>query len=73
MKRPFQISNTPRSHLVTELLSSATLVDAYKTHWREYLMEAAELAALMFCICLFGALIYSRASPLHLFALSRTV
>jgi aquaporin Z len=58
---------------VTELLSSATLVDAYKTHWREYLMEATELAVLMFCICLFGALIYNRASPLHLFALSRTV
>jgi aquaporin Z len=36
-------------------------------------MEATELAVLMFCICLFGALIYSSASPLHLFALSRTV
>jgi aquaporin Z len=57
---------------VTELLSSASLVDAYKTHWREYLMEATELAVLMFCICLFGALIYSSASPLHRFAFSRT-
>jgi hypothetical protein len=27
----------------------------------------------MFCICLFGTLIYSRASPLETFALSRTV
>jgi glycerol uptake facilitator-like aquaporin len=36
-------------------------------------MEAAELCALMFCICLFGALIYSGASPLRPLALSRTV
>jgi aquaporin Z len=63
----------PRLPLVTELPSSASLADACKTHWREYLMEAAELAILMFCICLFGTLIYSRASPLEPFALSRTV
>jgi aquaporin Z len=59
--------------LVTELASSASLADAYKTHWREYLMESAELAILMFCICLFGTLIYSGESPLDPFALSRTV
>jgi aquaporin Z len=36
-------------------------------------MESAELGILMFCICLFGTLIYSGASPLEPFALSRTV
>ena len=63
----------PRSYLVTELAPSASIATAFKTHWREYLMEAAELCALMFCICLFGALIYSGASPLRPLALSRTV
>jgi aquaporin Z len=41
-------------------------------HWREYLMEASELGALMLCICLFGAVLYSNASPLIRFALSRS-
>jgi aquaporin Z len=36
-------------------------------------MEATELCVLMFCICLFGTLIYSSASPLMQLALSRTV
>jgi aquaporin Z len=63
----------PRFPLVTKLPSSASLADAYKTHWREYLMEAAELGILMLCICLFGTLIYSRASPLEPFAVSRSV
>ena len=34
-------------------------------------MEAAELVALMFCICLFGTLLYSGASPLEPLGLSR--
>jgi aquaporin Z len=36
-------------------------------------MEATELCVLMFCICFFGTLIYSNASPLKPLALSRTV
>jgi len=55
---------------VTRLASSASLVQAFATHWREYLMEAAELATLMFFICSFGTLIYSPASPLELWGLS---
>jgi len=47
------------------------LSQALKIHWREYLMEAAELGVLMFCICLFGTLLYSSASPLEPLALSR--
>jgi len=39
-------------------------------HWREYLMEAAELATLMFFICSFGTLIYSYDSPLQHWGLS---
>jgi aquaporin Z len=35
-------------------------------------MEAAELGMLMFSICLFGTLLYSRVSPLEPLALSRT-
>jgi aquaporin Z len=61
------------SYLIKDLPSSASLVDAWNMHWREYLMEAAEIGVLMFCICLFGALIYGRASPLEPLALSSTV
>lgn len=39
-------------------------------HWKIYLMEAAELAALMLCICLSGALLYSAQSPLRRLSLS---
>ena len=35
-------------------------------------MEAAEVAALMFCTCLCGALLYSRESPLRSLSLSST-
>ena len=41
------------------------------THWREYLMEASELGALMLCICLFGTFLYSDTSPMARFALSQ--
>ena len=34
-------------------------------------MEAAELGVLMFCICLFGTLLYSSASPLEPLGFSR--
>jgi aquaporin Z len=43
-----------------------------QTHWREYLMEAAELCVLMISICLFSTLIYSSASPLRALPLSGT-
>ena len=42
-------------------------------HWREYLMEAAELAVLMLAICLFGTLFYGNAAPLKHFGLSRSL
>jgi aquaporin Z len=55
---------------VTRLADSASLADALAIHWREYLMEAIELAILMFFICSFGTLIYSYDSPLKDWALS---
>jgi hypothetical protein len=36
----------PYSYLITALAPSATLADAFRKHWREYLMEAAELCVL---------------------------
>jgi aquaporin Z len=68
-----QIVNIPsRPFTVTQLSPSASLTQALKIHWREYLMEAAELGVLMFSICLFGTLLYSRVSPLEPLGLSRT-
>jgi aquaporin Z len=63
---------SPYSHLITALSPSASPIEAVKTHWREYLMEATELGVLMFSTCLFGTLFYGHASPLEHFALSRT-
>ena len=54
-----------RSFSEAALASFATPAEAVRTHWREYLMEAAELGALMFSICLFGSMLYSAASPLQ--------
>lgn len=48
---------------VTALHPTASLIDAIWVHWREYLMEAAELATLMLCICGAATLLYSRNSP----------
>jgi aquaporin Z len=56
--------------LITYLPATATPVDAIRTHWREYLMEGAELCLLMLCICLSGTLVYSEASPLSNFPAS---
>jgi len=53
---------------VTNLSATATPVEAITTHWREYLMEGAELCVLMFCICFFGTMVYSKASPLSVFS-----
>ena len=49
---------------ITALARSASLADALRAHWREYLMEGAELAALMLGTCVWGTLFYSRESPL---------
>ena len=58
-----QILTVPsRPYSVTQLTPSASLAQALKIHWREYLMEAAELGVLMFCICIFGTMLYNRAS-----------
>jgi aquaporin Z len=67
-----QTLNMPsRPYSVTQFSPSASLAQALKIHWREYLMEAAELGVLMFCICLFGTLLYSSASSLMPLGLSR--
>jgi len=59
-----------RFYSVTSLAPSASFAEIARAHWREYLMEAVELAVLMFCICLSGALIYSDDSPLRFLSLS---
>jgi aquaporin Z len=56
---------------ITALSSSASLGEAVRTHWREYLTEFSGTGALMFCICLFGTILYSNTSPMARFALSR--
>src|SRR5690349_8174412 len=60
-------------YAVTALAPSASLADALKAHWRECLMEGAEIGGLMVSICFFGALLYSSESPLHSLALSRRI
>ena len=55
---------------VTALRSSASLLEAVRLHWREYFMEAVEVAALMLCICFAGTLFYGRDSPLAILGLS---
>jgi aquaporin Z len=56
---------------ITALGPSASLTDAVATHWREYLMEAIGLGVQMLCICIFGTLLYSSASPISRLALPR--
>jgi aquaporin Z len=55
--------------LITALPRSASLREAFRVHWREYLMEATEMGALMFAICFFATSLYSSASPLAALAL----
>jgi aquaporin Z len=62
----------PHPFLVTQLSPSASIAEALKTHWREYLMEAAELGVLMFCICVCGTVLYSNTSPVKRFGLTPT-
>ncbi len=40
------------------------MVDRFKNHWPEYLMEATELALFMFSACAFTVLLYHPSSPL---------
>jgi len=47
---------------VTALPPGASIEEAWRTHWREYLMEATQTAALLFCIGLCAALLYSGAA-----------
>ena len=39
------------------------MVDAFKQHWPEYLMEATELGLFMFSACAFTVLLYHPSSP----------
>ncbi len=55
---------------VTALAPSASLAESIEAHWREFLMEGAEIGGLMLSICFFGALLYSSKSPLRYLALS---
>lgn len=59
-----------QQYRITALCPSASLLDAIRTHWREYLMEAAEMAMLMLCICAAGSLLYGRHSTVANLGLS---
>jgi aquaporin Z len=50
---------------ITALSPTASFVDALRRHWREYLMEATELAIFMVCVCAAGTFLYERNSPLN--------
>ena len=53
---------------ITTLARSASVTEAARLHWKEYLMEGAELAALMLSTCIFGTLTYGDESPFKLFS-----
>jgi len=57
---------------VTALARSASIADAIRTHWREYLMEGTEIAALMLSTCIWGTLIYGNESPFKSFGFSQS-
>jgi len=61
-----------RPYPITDLSASVSLQAAIAAHWTEYLMEAAELGALMLGICMSGTLFYSSASPLAGLGLPRS-
>lgn len=44
--------------------SSTRMVDAFRKHWPEYVMEAAELGLFMFSACAFTVLLFHPSSPL---------
>src|SRR6185437_3666385 len=63
--------STTRTYPVIALAPSASLAEAVTAHWRFYLMEGAEVGALMLSTCCFGTLLYSVDSPLSHLDLSR--
>ncbi|MFZ0589283.1 MAG: aquaporin, partial [Bryobacteraceae bacterium] len=67
------VSDMPRRFAVTVLGPSASFAEALKAHWREYLMESAQIGALMFCICLSATLLYGSESPLRALAIRTSV
>jgi len=55
---------------VTTLSESASVADAAALHWKEYMMEAAEISVLMLSTCIWGTLVYSDESPFKSFGVS---
>src|SRR5258708_28128287 len=55
---------SPEHYRITAVAPTAYFIDALRTHWRESLMEATELAIFMLCVCAAGTLLYKRNSPL---------
>ena len=60
--------NTPAMLMVTGTSQSSIqwptrMVEAFKKHWPEYLMEAAELGLFMFSACAFTVLLFHPSSP----------
>ena len=43
---------------------STRMIDAFKKHWPEYLMESAELGLFMFSACAFSVLLFHPSSPI---------
>lgn len=62
-------SMSSECYRITALAPTASFADALRTHWREYLMEATELALFMLCVCAAGTLLYERDSPLNRFGI----
>jgi aquaporin Z len=64
------LTMSSNAYQVTALARSASVVEAMNAHWKEYLMESAELGVFMLSTCICGTLIYSKQSPLSSLALS---
>lgn len=68
---PMAVDMSPEPYRITALAPTASLIEALQKHWREYLMEAAELAAFMLCVCTAGTLLYEGGSPFDNLGVSR--
>jgi aquaporin Z len=60
--------NTPAILMATvtpegSILWSTRMIEAFKKHWPEYLMEATELGLFMFSACAFTVLLFHPSSP----------
>ena len=62
MMPPDTWTTTPASE--SSVRWSSRMVDAFRKHWPEYLMEATELGLFMFSACAFTILLYHPSSPL---------